>query len=78
MCVFCTAVPMTVAFGARAHAKHIERRKQAEAVGKPPPAFISALVLEKGIPLVAGTLIMGAIIYHVAIAPHVGDSLAST
>lgn len=30
MSLFCTAVPMTFALGARAHPKHIERRKAAE------------------------------------------------
>ena len=47
MRLFCTAVRMSVALGARAHAKHIERRKEAEARGDVSPRFINVIVIQR-------------------------------
>ena len=72
MCLFCTAVPMTFALGARAHAKHIEKRKAGEARGEPPPKFISVRVIQRATAVATITLVVGAVIYHGVISPQVG------
>lgn len=72
MCLFCTAVPMTFALGARAHAKHIERRKVAEARGEPPPKFVNVTVIQRATAVAAVGLVAGAVIYHTAVAPQLG------
>lgn len=72
MCMFCTAVPMTIALGARAHAKHIERRKAAQARGEPPPKFISVHTIQRATAVATVTLVVGAVIYHGVIAPQMG------
>jgi len=72
MCLFCTAVPMTFALGARAHAKHIERRKAAEARGEPPPKFVNVTVIQRATAVAAVGLVAGAVIYHTTVAPQLG------
>ncbi len=68
MCMFCTAVPMTLALGARAHAKHIERRKAAEARGEPPPKFVSVRAIQATTAIAAFGLVVGAVVYHASIS----------
>jgi hypothetical protein len=72
MCFFCTAVPMTVALGARAHVKHIERRKEAEARGEPAPKFVNVTVIQRATAVATIGLVAGAVIYHTAVAPQLG------
>lgn len=72
MCLFCTAVPMTFALGARAHAKHIEKRKTAEARGEPPPKFVTVRTIQHATAVASVTLVVGAVIYHGVISPQVG------
>lgn len=72
MCMFCTAVPMTMALGARAHAKHVERRKAAEARGELPPKFLSVQVIQRATAIATVTLVVGAVIYHGVVSPQTG------
>jgi len=72
--MFCTAVPMTFALGARAHAKHIERRKEAEACGEPAPKFINVFVIQRATAVAVIGLVTGAVIYHTALAPQIGTT----
>ncbi|MAS35495.1 MAG: hypothetical protein CL610_15900 [Anaerolineaceae bacterium] len=68
MCLFCTAVPMTIALGARTHAKHIERRKAAEARGEPPPKMVSVRAIQTATAVVALGLGVGAVVYHTSLS----------
>jgi hypothetical protein len=71
MCMFCAAFPMTLALGARAHAKHIERRKAAEARGEPPPKNGSVRVIQTATAVLAFGLVIGAVVYHASISTQV-------
>lgn len=73
MCLFCTAVPMTVALSARAHAKHIERCKEAEARGEPLPNFITTQTIQHATVVATVTLVAGAVVYYAMISPHTGE-----
>jgi hypothetical protein len=70
--MFCTAVPMTIALGARAHAKHIERRKAAEARGEPSPPSIAVDTIQRATAVATVTLVVGVVIYHGVISPQTG------
>jgi hypothetical protein len=63
MCVFCAAVPATLAIGAKVNADQLRERREAEARGedlpgkKPVPAVKIAFVA-------AGALVVASIIVH--------------
>jgi hypothetical protein len=63
MCVFCAAVPATLAIGAKVNAEQIRERREAEARGadlsakKPVPAMKIALVA-------AGALLVASVVVH--------------
>lgn len=52
---------------ARAHAKHIERRKAAEARGEPPPKIVSVRAIQTATAVVTFGLVIGAVVYHASI-----------
>lgn len=68
MCMFCTAVPMTVALCARAHVKHLERGKAAEARSQPPPKIVSIRAIQTATAIAALGLVVGAVVYHTSLS----------
>lgn len=72
MCLFCTAVPMTIALSARAHAKHIERRKEAEARGEQPTKFVTIHTIQCATAVATVTLVAAAVFYHTVISSQAG------
>jgi hypothetical protein len=70
MCMFCAAIPMSVALGSAATAKHKEKRRQALATGK--IVRVSPLPIGKLSMALTGGLIVGSAVYHLIIMPRTG------
>ena len=70
MCMFCAAIPMSVALGTAATAKHKEKRRQALAEGK--IVRVRALPIGKLSMAVTGGLVIGSVVYHLVIMPRTG------
>lgn len=70
MCMFCAAIPMSVAIGASVTAKQKERRRQAVLQGKRVSA--RPIPVGKAAVIVTGMLIVGSLVYHTVIMPRTG------
>lgn len=68
MCVFCAAVPATVALGAAAKAKQ-QQSANPEADVKPLPTWMLALPAERVAAVVIVGLVAGSAVYHTHIGP---------
>jgi len=66
MCVFCAAIPVAAATGAKLNAKQIEARRSAAADGSQPPAERPIARLTLG---AVGLLLVGSLVYHTLLAP---------
>lgn len=70
MCMFCAAIPMSMALGAATTAKQAEKRKQAMSQGK--PIRLIPLPIAKVSIAVTGGLVIGSVVYHLVIMPRTG------
>lgn len=70
MCLLCTAIPMTMSLGARAHVKWIEKRDLAQMQGAPVPEFISVPLVVRATSVATIGLVVGAVVYHSLAGPH--------
>jgi hypothetical protein len=70
MCMFCAAIPMSVALGTAVTAKQAEKRRQAIAQGK--RIRFTSLPVGKFSMAVTGGLILGSVVYHLVIMPRTG------
>lgn len=61
MCVFCAAIPATLAVGANVNANQIRKRREAEVRGEIPSKNVP---LGKITVLAAGALVAASIVYH--------------
>ena len=63
MCMFCTAIPATLAVGANLNAKQLRERREAEECGETSPerkpAPIGKITL-----VAAGVLVVTSVVYH--------------
>ena len=62
MCIFCAAIPVTVAFGAKAHTEQRHQAEQAKTTGQPVKVRVLSAGQITGI-LVAG-LAIGSVVTH--------------
>lgn len=63
MCMFCAAVPATVAVGANINAKQIRKRREAEQRGETLPEK-KLVPVGKITVLAAGVLVAASVVYH--------------
>lgn len=68
MCMFCAAVPATVALGAAAKAKQKEAQHQETTVTHI-PNWVATLPAEKVTLVVIASLMAGSVLYHSQISP---------
>ena len=63
MCVFCAAVPATLAVGANLNAKQLRKRRKAEERGESSPEK-KKIPIGKVTFIAAGTLVVVSAVYH--------------
>jgi hypothetical protein len=63
MCVFCAAVPATLAVGVNVNAKQIRERREAEERGEPLPEK-KPMPVGKISLVTAGALVAASVVYH--------------
>ncbi|MFZ4813508.1 MAG: hypothetical protein ACOYL5_03150 [Phototrophicaceae bacterium] len=70
MCLFCAAVPATIALGAAAAAnqRQIKRALHAGQAIKPIPAWMLALPAEKFTAAIVVGLVVGSAVYHTQVS----------
>ncbi len=70
MCMFCAAIPMTIALGSAVNANQQEKRREAIQHGIPMPS--RSIPYHKLTLIVTGGLIVSSVVYHTVIMPHSG------
>lgn len=63
---------MTIALGTRAHAKHVEKCKAAEAYGESVPKFVNVRVIQTATAATVTELVAIAVVYHGTVVPQGG------
>jgi hypothetical protein len=63
MCVFCAAVPATLAVGARLNAKQLRERREAKESGES-SSEIKKTPVGKVTFIAVGTLVVASVVYH--------------
>jgi hypothetical protein len=64
MCMFCAAIPATLAVGANVNAKQLRERRAAEERGEKSPKK-KKIPVRTGTFIVAGTLVVASAVYHI-------------
>ncbi|MFN8475225.1 MAG: hypothetical protein U0822_23785 [Anaerolineae bacterium] len=70
MCMFCAAIPMTMAAGSAIAANQKEKERRAALQGEPRPAH--RIPVRKATLVITGSLIVGSVVYHGVIMPRFG------
>ena len=70
MCIFCAAVPMSAAIGARIAGKQHQHLESAQTTTPAKPIPVGKITV-----VVTGSLIACSAVYHLLIAPHTGISI---
>lgn len=70
MCMFCAAIPMTVAVGSAINAN--QQGKRREAVRRGTPIAARSIPTSKVTMIVTGGLIVVSVVYHMVIMPRSG------
>ena len=63
MCVFCAAIPTTLAVGANLNAKQLRQNREAEKRGEP-SSEKKSIPIGKITLLTAGALVIASVVYH--------------